>query len=56
MGNSGSPVDEPGTGNVLGVRNMVLVKGTKQSALTQASGISYAVPAQHVRALLSKVQ
>jgi len=55
-GNSGSPVYDPGTGDVLAVVNMVLVKGTKESILTQPSGISYAVPARHVRELLSKVQ
>ena len=39
---------------VLGVINMVLVKATKESALTQPSGISYAIPAEHLRALLAK--
>lgn len=54
-GNSGSPLYDPESGDVLGVINMVLVKATKESALTQPSGISYAIPAEHVRALLAKV-
>lgn len=55
-GNSGSPVYDPGTGDVLAVVNMVFVKGTKENVLAQPSGISYAVPARHVRELLSKIQ
>jgi S1-C subfamily serine protease len=55
-GNSGSPVYDPATGDVLGVVNMVLVKGTKENALSQPSGISYAVPARYVRELLNRVQ
>ena len=52
-GNSGSPIYDPLTGDVLGVVNMVFVKGTKETALTQPSGITYAMPASHVQALLS---
>jgi S1-C subfamily serine protease len=51
-GNSGSPVYDPATGEVLGIVNMVFVKGTKEAALSQPSGITYAVPAQHLEALL----
>jgi S1-C subfamily serine protease len=51
-GNSGSPIYDPATGEVLGIVNMVFVKGTKESALSQPSGITYAVPAQHLEALL----
>jgi S1-C subfamily serine protease len=53
-GNSGSPLYDGETAAVIGVLNMVLVKATKESALTQPSGIAYAVPSEHVRALLSK--
>jgi serine protease Do len=53
-GNSGSPIYDPDSGEVLGVINMVFVKGTKESALTQPSGISYAVPASHLLELLKK--
>jgi S1-C subfamily serine protease len=51
-GNSGSPIYDPATGDVLGIVNMVFVKGTKESALTQPSGITYAVPSAHIEALL----
>jgi len=51
-GNSGSPIYDPATGDVFGIVNMVFVKGTKETALTQPSGITYAVPASHLKALL----
>ena len=51
-GNSGSPIYDPVTGDVLGIVNMVFVKGTKEAALSQPSGITYAVPANHLDALL----
>jgi S1-C subfamily serine protease len=51
-GNSGSPIYDPTTGDVFGIVNMVFVKGTKESVLTQPSGITYAVPASHLQALL----
>ena len=35
---------------------MVFVKGTKETALTQPSGITYAIPANHLRDLLQKVR
>ena len=53
-GNSGSPVYDPESGEVLGIINMVFVKGTKEAALTQPSGITYAIPASHLQALLAK--
>jgi len=55
-GNSGSPLYDPESGEVLGVINMVLVKATKESALTQPSGISYAIPAEHLRTLLATIR
>jgi S1-C subfamily serine protease len=55
-GHSGSPVYDPATGEVLGIINMVLVKGTKESALSQPSGITYAVPARHLKTLLEKAR
>jgi S1-C subfamily serine protease len=51
-GNSGSPVYDPASGEVVGVLNMVFVKGTKESALTNPSGISYAIPSRHLQALI----
>ena len=53
-GNSGGPLFEPETGDVLGVVNMVFVKGTRESALTNPSGISYAIPSRFVLQLLQK--
>ena len=53
-GNSGGPLFNPGNGEVLGVVSMVLVKGRRESALSQPSGITYAVPARHVQALLER--
>jgi len=52
-GNSGSPLLDVETGEVLGVVNMVFVKGTKESALSAPSGISYAIPVKHVQALMA---
>jgi serine protease Do len=53
-GNSGGPVFDAETGEVVGVINMVLVKGTKESALSQPTGISYAIPARFVDALMRR--
>jgi serine protease Do len=51
-GNSGGPVLDVDNGKVIGIINMVLVKGTKESALSQPTGISYAVPAEFARRLI----
>jgi S1-C subfamily serine protease len=53
-GSSGSPVYDPETGEVLGIVNMVFVKGTKEAALTQPSGITYAIPSRFLQELLQK--
>ena len=53
-GNSGSPLYDPATGEVIGIVNKVFVQGTKEAALTQPSGITYAVPASHLRNLLQR--
>lgn len=55
-GSSGSPVYDPDTGEVIGIVNMVLVKSTKESALSQPSGITYAVPSKHLKALIEKAR
>ena len=52
-GNSGSPVYEVGTGRVIGVINSVLVKRTKEAAIQDPSGITYAIPVRYVRALMT---
>ncbi len=53
-GNSGGPLFDVDTGAVVGVVNMVALKGTRESALTHPSGISYAIPVEHVLNLLSR--
>ena len=53
-GNSGSPVWNPDTGEVLGVVNSVYVRGAREAALSAPSGISYAIPAKYVRHLLEQ--
>ena len=53
-GNSGSPVYHPDRGVVIGIVNSVLVKGTRESALTQPSGITYAIPAKKLVELLNQ--
>jgi serine protease Do len=55
-GNSGSPLYDPSSGEVVGVINMVFVKGTKEAALTDPSGISYAIPAAHLADLLNSIR
>ena len=53
-GNSGSPMFDPASGQVLGVINMVFVKEGRESALERPSGISYAIPIDFARALLQR--
>jgi S1-C subfamily serine protease len=55
-GNSGGPLFDAETGAVVGVVNMVALKGTRESALSQPSGISYAIPVEFVLRLLSAVR
>lgn len=55
-GNSGSPVYEPSTGSVIGVVNSVLIKSTKESALENPTGISYAIPVKFVHDLVKKAR
>lgn len=53
-GNSGSPVYDPDSGVVYGVLNMTFLKNQKENALSQPSGISYAIPVRYVRELLQQ--
>lgn len=55
-GSSGSPLYDGASGEVVGIVNMVFVKGLKENALTQPSGISYAIPVRHLRELLAKAR
>lgn len=47
-GNSGSPLFDPDTGEVIGVVNMVFVKGVKEAAISAPSGIAYAIPTSYL--------
>jgi len=47
-GSSGSPLFDPDSGQVVGVVNMVFVKGVKEAAITSPSGITYAIPANFI--------
>ena len=53
-GNSGSPVYDVESGEVIGIINMVFVKATRESALSQPSGITYAIPVNHLQSLLEE--
>jgi serine protease Do len=53
-GNSGSPLYDPATGQVVGVVNSVFVKETKEAVLEKPSGITYAIPAKYVDALVDQ--
>lgn len=55
-GNSGGPVFDADTGRVLGIVNKVLVQSTRESALTNPTGITYAVPVRYLMDLLKDVR
>lgn len=54
-GNSGGPLLDAESGEVIGVINMVFIKGTKEAALSHPSGISFAIPV-FLRELLQSAQ
>ena len=53
-GNSGGPLLRADTGEVIGVVNSVLVRSSKESALSQPSGITYAIPVRFVTELMER--
>lgn len=53
-GNSGSPLYDPETGQVLGIINKVFVQGLKEAAITNPSGITYAIPSVFIKELLQR--
>ena len=55
-GNSGGPLIEMEKGDVVGIINMVFVKSTKESVLSQPSGISFAVPVRHLDELMHETK
>ncbi|MDP2809146.1 MAG: serine protease [Rhodocyclaceae bacterium] len=54
-GNSGGPLFDVETGEVIGILNMVFVKESKEAVLEKPSGISYAIPSRHLIELLDKI-
>lgn len=53
-GNSGSPVFRSDTGMVIAILNGAYVRSTRESALTDPTGISYAIPVRHLRILMGR--
>lgn len=52
-GNSGSPVFDSERGEVIGIVNKVFVKASKESAISNPSGITYAIPVRYLKQLLN---
>jgi len=55
-GHSGSPLYNGASGEVVGIVNMGFLKGTKDTAVGQPSGISFAVPISHLQELIGSVR
>lgn len=51
-GNSGSPLYDIDTGEVIGVINKVFVQESKENVLSKPSGITYAIPVDYVKILM----
>jgi S1-C subfamily serine protease len=47
-GNSGSPLYDAHSGEVVGILNKVFVKESKEKVLEKPSGISYAIPIKYL--------
>lgn len=53
-GNSGSPLYDPANGQVVGIVSSVFVKSSKEKALSEPSGITYAIPIDYAIRMLEK--
>lgn len=53
-GNSGSPLYDAHSGQVVGILNKVFVKESKESVLENPSGISYAIPVKYLHELAKR--
>jgi serine protease Do len=53
-GNSGSPLFDPGSGEVVGIINAVFAKSTRDEVVEKPSGISYAIPIRRALRLIEK--
>lgn len=54
-GNSGSPLYDQRTGDVVAIVSSVFVKETKEQVLSNPSGITFAVPIRYARELLREI-
>jgi serine protease Do len=52
-GNSGGPLLDADSGRVVGIVNMVLIRGSRETALSAPTGITYAIPVRYLHELLS---
>lgn len=52
-GNSGSPLYRSEDGEVIGILNSGFVKTTKERVISDPSGVSFAIPATYIRALIA---
>jgi serine protease Do len=52
-GNSGSPLFDANTAQVIGIINKVYVKSTREAVLSDPSGITYAIPVRFLLPLLT---
>lgn len=55
-GNSGSPVYDPDTGEVIAIVNKVLVKSTKEAILSDPSAITYSIPIKYLINIIKKIK
>lgn len=55
-GNSGSPLFDARSGQVIGIINKTLATRTREHMLTEPSGISYAVPARWIHELIVRTR
>lgn len=53
-GNSGSPLYDISSGEVIGIINKVFIQQTKEGVISNPSGITYAIPVKYLRELLNK--
>jgi serine protease Do len=53
-GNSGSALYDVSTGEVIGIINKVFVQESKETVISNPSGITYAIPVKYLLALLKK--
>jgi len=55
-GNSGSPLYNTESGQIIGIINKVFIQETKETVIQKPSGISYAIPINFLQELLKKVR